>query len=54
MINNREQSSITDLKQNRQGQYLCFIYEDGHTIEGIEDGNRSWGNDIKASLYLVE
>ena len=54
MINNREQSSVTDLKWNRQGQYLCFIYEDGHAIVGTVDGNRSWGNDIKTSLYLVE
>ena len=54
MINNREQSYVTDLKWNRQGQYLCFIYEDGHAIVGTVDGNRSWGNDIRNSLYLIE
>ena len=54
MINNREQSYVTDLKWNRQGHFLCFIYEDGHAIVGTVDGNRSWGNDIRNSLYLVE
>ena len=54
MINNREQSTVTDIKWNRQGQYLCFIYEDGHAIVGTVDGNRSWGNDIRNSLYLIE
>ena len=54
MINNREQSIVTDIKWNRQGQYLCFIYEDGHAIVGTVDGNRSWGNDIRNSLYLIE
>ena len=54
MINNREQSYVTDLKWNRQGQFLCFIYEDGHAIVGTVDGNRSWGNDIRNSLYLIE
>lgn len=54
MINNREQSYVTDIKWNKQGSYLCFIYEDGHAIVGTVEGNRSWGNDIRNSLYLVE
>ena len=54
MINNREQSYVTDLKWSKQGHQLCFIYEDGHAIVGTVEGNRSWGNDIRNSLYLVE
>ena len=54
MINNREQSYVTDLKWSNQGHYLCFIYEDGHAIVGTVEGNRSWGNDIRNSLYLIE
>ena len=54
MINNREQSEVTDIKWSKQGEYLCFIYEDGHAIVGTVEGSRSWGNDIRNSLYLLE
>ena len=54
MINNREVSYITDLKWSKQGQFICFIYADGHAIVGTVEGNRAWGNDIRNSLYLVE
>ena len=40
MINNREQSYVTDLKWSKQGHQLCFIYEDGHAIVGTVEGNR--------------
>ena len=54
MINNREQSEVTDIKWSKQGEYLCFIYEDGYAIVGTVEGSRSWGNDIRNSLYLLE
>ena len=54
MINNREVSYITDIKWSKQGQFICFIYADGHAIVGTVEGNRAWGNDIRNSLYLVE
>ncbi|MCQ2817045.1 MAG: hypothetical protein MJ252_07250 [archaeon] len=54
MINNREVSYITDIKWSKQGQFLCFIYADGHAIVGTVEGNRSWGNDIRNSLYKIE
>lgn len=54
MINNREISHVTDLKWSKQGNYLCFIYEDGHAIVGTVEGSRCWGNDIKDNLYLME
>jgi WD repeat-containing protein 35 len=54
MINNREVSWVTDLKWSKQGQMLCFVYEDGHAIVGTVEGSRCWGNDIKEKLYLLE
>jgi len=54
MINNREVSIINDLKWSAMGNFLCFIYEDGHAIVGTVEGSRSWGNDIKSGLYKVE
>ena len=54
MINNRELSYVTDLKWDKQGFYLCFIYNDGHAIVGTVEGNRCWGNDIRDNLYLLE
>ena len=54
MINNREVSNVTDLKWSKQGEYLCFIYEDGHAIVGTVDGSRCWGNDIRDKLYKLE
>ena len=47
MINNREVSFVTDLKWSPMGNYLCFIYDDGHAIVGTVEGSRSWGNDIQ-------
>lgn len=54
MINNRELSSVTDIRWSKQGTYLCFIYDDGHAIVGTVDGNRCWGNDIRDKLYRIE
>jgi WD repeat-containing protein 35 len=54
MINNREVSFVTDLKWSKQGNYLCFIYDDGHAIVGTVEGSRCWGNDIKDKLYKLE
>jgi WD repeat-containing protein 35 len=54
MINNREVSHVTDLKWSSMGNFLCFIYDDGHAIVGTVEGSRSWGNDIKQGLYKVE
>lgn len=54
MINNREVSFVSDLKWSKMGNYLCFVYDDGHAIVGTSEGSRSWGNDVKQGLYLVE
>lgn len=54
MINNREISSVTDIKWSKQGTHLCFIYDDGHGIVGTVEGSRCWGNDIREKLYKLE
>jgi WD repeat-containing protein 35 len=54
MINNREISFVTDIKWDKQGNFICFIYDDGHSIVGSVEGNRCWGIEIKERLYLLE
>ena len=56
MINNRDISVVSDIKWSPMGNYLCFIYEDGHAIVGTAEGSRSWGNDIvqNSALYRLE
>ena len=54
MINNRDISHVNDLKWSKDGNFLCFVYEDGHAIVGTVDGQRCWGNDIKSNLYCLE
>jgi len=54
MINNRELSFVTDIKWCKQGNYLCFVYDDGHAIVGTVEGNRCWGNDVREKLYKIE
>lgn len=52
MINNREISNVTDIRWSPMGNFLCFIYEDGHAIVGTVDGSRNWGNDITSGKLL--
>jgi WD repeat-containing protein 35 len=54
MINNRDASFVTDLKWNKQGTYLCFIYDDGYSIVGTVEGSRLWGHEIRNKLYILE
>ena len=33
MINNRNKSTVRDMKWNREGQKICIVYEDGTSVE---------------------
>ncbi|CAH8834876.1 unnamed protein product [Trichobilharzia szidati] len=55
MINNRNKSSVQDMKWDPEGQRICIVYEDGAAIVGSVDGNRIWGKELKCgSLTSVE
>ncbi|CAH8433388.1 unnamed protein product [Schistosoma curassoni] len=55
MINNRNKSSVKDMKWDCDGQRICIVYEDGAAIVGSVDGNRIWGKELKhGSLTSVE
>ncbi|XP_018647613.1 putative wd-repeat protein [Schistosoma mansoni] len=55
MINNRNKSSVKDMKWDSDGQRICIVYEDGAAIVGSVDGNRIWGKELKyGSLTSVE
>jgi WD repeat-containing protein 35 len=54
MINNRNKSTVSDMKWTSNGQKICIIYEDGAVIVGSVDGNRMWGKDLNLELSFVE
>eukprot|EP00750_Incisomonas_marina_P007988 INCI15131.1.p1 GENE.INCI15131.1~~INCI15131.1.p1 ORF type:complete len:1219 (-),score=232.56 INCI15131.1:1496-5152(-) len=54
MINNRNKSTVSDMKWTSDGQKICIIYEDGAVIVGSVDGNRMWGKDLNLELSFVE
>src|SRR3546814_1172464 len=54
MINDRDESVVTDLKWIANGQKICIVYEDGAVIVGAVDGNRLWGKNLQAKLRRVE
>jgi len=54
MINNRNISTVRDMKWARDGQRICIAYEDGHVIVGSVDGNRLWGKELELELCFLE
>ena len=57
MVNKREdeeKSFIKDVKWSKNGEYICFIYDDGQIYTGLVDGNHEWFNEIEKGLALVE
>jgi WD repeat-containing protein 35 len=49
MINNRNKSTVADLRWTPDGQRICITYEDGMVIVGSVEGNRIWGKELAAS-----
>ncbi len=54
MINNRNKSTVTDMKWSPDGTRICIIYEDGNVILGSVEGSRLWGKELKHKLSLIE
>ena len=57
MVNKREdeeKSFIKDVKWSKNGEYICFIYDDGQIYTGLVDGNHEWFNEIEKGLAFVE
>ena len=46
MINNRNQSEVTDMKWTSSGEKICIAYLDGTVIVGSVEGNRLWGKEL--------
>ena len=44
MVNNRQESYIKDVKWSKNGEYICFIYQDGQIYTGLVNGNHDWYN----------
>ena len=53
MINNRNQSIVTDMAWDTQGQRICIAYEDGYVIVGGVGGTRLWGKELGLKLAKV-
>ena len=54
MVNNRQESYIKDVKWSKNGEYICFIYEDGQIYTGLVNGNHDWYNCAEKGLCFVE
>ena len=54
MVNNREESYIKDVKWSKNGEYICFIYDDGQIFAGLVDGRHEWYNELEKGLAFVE
>ena len=54
MVNKRESSYIKDVKWSKNGEYICFIYEDGKIYTGLVEGNHEWYNYVNKGLSFVE
>ena len=54
MVNNREESFIKDVKWSKNGEYICFIYEDGQIFTGLVDGSHDWYNTIDKGITIAE
>lgn len=54
MINNRNKSTVCDMKWSLDGQKICIGYEDGAVIVGSVEGNHIWGKDLPHQLSHLE
>ena len=54
MVNNREESFIKDVKWSKNGEYICFVYDDGQIFTGLVNGEHEWYNFIEQGLAFVE
>ena len=54
MVNNREESFLRDVKWSKDGEYICFIYDDGQIYTGLVDGNHEWNTEVDKGLMFVE
>ena len=48
MVNNRNRSSVSHMRWNKDGQKICIVYQDGAVIVGSVDGNRVWGKELRS------
>lgn len=54
MINNRNKSTVRDVKWTSDGQKICIVYEDGMVIVGTVTGDRLWGRILNYNLAHME
>ena len=55
MINNRNKSTVRDMRWSADGLKICIAYADAAVIVGSVDGKRLWGKDLSLpNLALVE
>ena len=54
MVNNREESFIKDVKWSKNGEFICFIYDDGQIFAGLVDGSHEWFKEFEEGISFVE
>lgn len=53
MVNNRNQSHVTDLKWTKRGKHIGIIYQDGNIVVGSVEGKRIWGQEVNVPLKKI-
>ena len=54
MVNNRGVSKIVDVRWNKSGQNISFLYEDGHVYSGTVEGKNTWFNNLEEETKFIE
>ena len=54
MVNNREESFIKDVKWSKNGEFICFIYDDGQIFAGLVDGSPEWFKECEEGISFLE
>ena len=53
MVNNRNQSFVTDVKWTKKGKHIGIVYQDGNIVVGSVEGERIWGQEVNVPLKKI-
>ena len=54
MVNNRNVSTIVDVRWSKSGKDISFLYEDGHIYSGTVEGKNTWFNNLEEETKFIE
>ena len=54
MVNNRNASTLVDVRWSKSGRDISFLYEDGHIYSGTVEGKNTWFNNLEEETKFIE